>query len=78
MSSFKMSATKITVTYKRKRGASQARAADCVALEPSPTVSGGKVAGSEALRHGADAENQVSNGDDSVRSPDLPLSLSLY
>ncbi|KAF7086949.1 hypothetical protein CFC21_090188 [Triticum aestivum] len=59
---FEMSAS-ITVTYKRKRGASRAQAADGATREPPP-VSGGGVADSEAPEDGADADKDLLNGCD--------------
>jgi hypothetical protein len=67
---------KVTVTYKRKRGASHARAADGVVPEPPP-VSGSVVTRSEATKHGVDADADVFNGDDSVRNFNSSLSLFL-
>jgi hypothetical protein len=46
----------ITVTYKRKCGASKAQAAAGVVPEPPP-VSGGGVAGGEASKHEVGADN---------------------
>ncbi|KAM0920444.1 hypothetical protein ACQ4PT_007503 [Festuca glaucescens] len=48
---------KITVTYKRKRGASKARAADGVVPEPPP-VSGGEAASGEASKHESTSTKQ--------------------
>ncbi|KAK1603408.1 hypothetical protein QYE76_016521 [Lolium multiflorum] len=48
---------RITVTYKRKRGASKARADDGVVPEPPP-VSGGEVAGGEASKHESTSTKQ--------------------
>uniref|UniRef100_A0A453Q2Q8 Myb-like domain-containing protein n=2 Tax=Aegilops tauschii subsp. strangulata TaxID=200361 RepID=A0A453Q2Q8_AEGTS len=56
---FEMSAS-ITVTYKRKRGASRAQAADAATPEPRPVSSGG-VADTEALEDGADADKDLLN-----------------
>ncbi|KAM0913332.1 hypothetical protein ACQ4PT_012241 [Festuca glaucescens] len=49
---------KITITYKRKRGASKARAADGVVPEPPP-VSGSGVASGEASKHEVGADNSL-------------------
>ncbi|KAM0913330.1 hypothetical protein ACQ4PT_012241 [Festuca glaucescens] len=48
---------KITITYKRKRGASKARAADGVVPEPPP-VSGSGVASGEASKHESTSTKQ--------------------
>jgi hypothetical protein len=61
---------KITVTYKRKRGASKARADDGVVPEPPP-VSGGEVAGGEASKHEVGADNSLFK----MENPGLSLSL---
>ncbi|XBI50151.1 hypothetical protein VPH35_113603 [Triticum aestivum] len=51
--------TKITVTYKRKRGTSRAQQADDATPEPPPVSSSG-VAGSEATKDQADADARSS------------------
>lgn len=71
---FEMSAS-ITVTYKRKRGASRAQAADAATPEPRPVSSGG-VADPEAPEDGADADKDLLNRYDHVRDLEFSLSCS--
>uniref|UniRef100_A0ACD5Z4L3 Uncharacterized protein n=1 Tax=Avena sativa TaxID=4498 RepID=A0ACD5Z4L3_AVESA len=59
---------KITVTYKRKHGASKARAADSVVPEPPPPVSSSGVSSSEAPKREVDVDNTMLFGVDSFTS----------